>query len=627
MPERVPVLNLKHEATFFGPNPFSTDPVVVASITLADGDSSSADAWVQACLVLGECFPEWIDPPGPSGQNPLAEVGRTAACWALAVLNETHGFLHAAGVVPRPRNVLVWLGFHHPELSLLALKTVLSLLGNAAHSRDIDRAQADSALESIWQLCRSYHPDDMGRILMQGARALDIPVLPFITESVFWQYGWGCRSRVFGETSSNADGNLGGRVADSKILSKMAFAELGIPTPKYRVITQPDELPDAVKAVGWPCVVKPVSQRGGKGVTAGIMTLSEAEAAFAIASRYRDEATMIEEFVPGDDHRLLVIDGRFFAALRRESSSVTGDGRSTVAKLIATLNSGRSRNRVKSRYRAPITVDDVIEQHLQRQGVSLDTVLDARRRITLRGNANLATGGVCVDVTSEVHPDTRRMAETAARAIGLTVAGFDFITTDIARPWQECGALIEVNVSPGVFGLISMGRKPVSVASAILGTAPARIPIRLVVTPRSELPQVLEHLRGMPPTPGFGWACDAEAALAGMPLRVVPAKPWRPVATQGAMTLLRHGSLQRACVVCPIDALIRHGMPVDKAESAILYRCGSMPLTALWMKVLGDHSGTISIGSDWTDLQLADFTTRRDELAAGSRGNIFPAAD
>jgi cyanophycin synthetase len=557
---------------------------------------------MHGCLVLQELFPEWVDAAVPSGHHPLARVGHIAARWALAALNETDGFLHDAGAAPLGASARVWLGFHHPDVSVSALKLAFVILADAARLRRLDRSRVDAALEGLWELCSNHHPRYQAPILMQGARVRDVPVMPFITGSRFWQHGWGCRSRVFVETSSNADGYLSSGVANSKILSKMVFAELGFPMPEHRIVNQLNELAEAIEVVGWPCVVKPISGGKGRGVTAGISTVSEAEAAFAVARRYSDEAIMVEAFVPGDDHRLMVDDGRFLAAIRREPASVTGDGRSTVGQLIAVLNSLRPRNKWKSRYHLQIVVDDVIEQHLRRQGVAVDTVLAAGRRITLRSNANLSTGGVCFDVTDDVHPHTRQMAEMIARAVGLSAAGIDYITTDIGRPWHECGALIEVNATPGADVLIAAGHDPGAVGSAMLGITPARIPVRLVVARGSELPLASGHLRSMPSTDGFGWACGGEAAIGGMPLRAAPAEPWR-----AAEMLLRYTSLQRACLVCSVEELMRHGMPIDGAESTILYHCDSTPLPPAWMRVLRDHGGAIGTCSDWSDLRLSDF--------------------
>ena len=51
----------------------------------------------------------------------------------------------------------------------------------------------------------------------------------------------------------------------------------------------------------------------------------------------------------------------------------------------------------------------------------------------------MSTGGTSIDRTDEAHPDNVEIAETAARVVGLDVAGIDFITPDIASPVRERG--------------------------------------------------------------------------------------------------------------------------------------------------------------------------------------------
>lgn len=596
------MLKIKHEATFFGANPFSTNPVLVAKITLSDGHArESIDALKQGCLRLHEMFPEWFDAAVPSMQEPIAQIAQTAARWALASLNEVQGFLHDAGAMSIPEGARVWLGFHHQNVSLSALKLALEVLTHAGLSKDFDRNRVDSALATLWQLYRSHHPDFQARILMQGARARDIPVLPFIAGSRIWQFGWGCASHLFFETTSNADGAVSFNLQQSKVLSKMAFAELGIPTPNYQLVSQVSELRKAAKVVGWPCVVKPVSSGGGKGVTAGIKTLSDLETAFAFAKKYTNDAVMVEAFVPGDDYRLMVLRGRFFMAIRREPSSVIGDGKSTIAQLLVAVNRFRSANKMKSHYLRPIAADDILKQHLARQGISVSTVLEFGRRISLRSNANLSTGGICTDVTNSTHPHVKQMAEAVAQTIGLATAGIDYITADIRNSWEEGGALIEVNATPGADAMIAAGLDPIVVASAILGAAPARIPIQLVVVPQSDLAYARSYLQNLSLVGGFGWACNGHAVIDGMPLRITPFGTWIAVET-----LLRHKSVRHACVVCSAEEIVRHGMPVDKVDQVVLYKDDQIPLPAEWRKVLMDHSGGIEKCSSLFDLKFID---------------------
>jgi cyanophycin synthetase len=62
----------------------------------------------------------------------------------------------------------------------------------------------------------------------------------------------------------------------------------------------------------------------------------------------------------------------------------------------------------------------------------------------------MSTGGTSIDRTMEAHPDNVEIAETAARVVGLDIAGIDFICPDIETPVRETGGgIVEVNAAPG----------------------------------------------------------------------------------------------------------------------------------------------------------------------------------
>ena len=158
------------------------------------------------------------------------------------------------------------------------------------------------------------------------------------------------------------------------------------------------------------------------------------------------EQFLLQSFFPGDDHRLLVLNGKLAAAAKRIPASVTGDGRNSIADLVEIEN----RRRVHSLL-YPLKLDAETDRVLAQQGYTSQTVPADGVRIRIRATANMATGGIFVDVTPNVHPDNARLAVRAAKAIGLTVAGIDFISPDISRSWHEVGGgICEVNTGVGV---------------------------------------------------------------------------------------------------------------------------------------------------------------------------------
>lgn len=585
---------LRHLLTFYGPNPFAPEPVVVAAIDLPFADSDNAALLRQGCITLRDVFPDWIS-RAPSPASSVGEcVGETLVQWALGALNEVRGFLHESGSAPSPDGALLWIGFHQPEVSMLALKLALDLLERAGRKDAPPLSRSEPGIDSLWQLCRMHHPDYQAQIIMQGARSKGIPFMQFIPGTKYWQFGWGCRSRIFFESMSNADGSMGMHFSNSKSLGKSVFNALGFPTPPFVLVNSPDELADAAVRIGWPCVIKPLSCGKGKGVIAGIKNMTELESAFFHARKYSSGPVMVEGFVTGDDYRLLVFDGKFFGALRRDLPYVIGDGKSSLRQLIGKINESRTQSLVKSRYLCPIPIDAALELHLAQQEVGLESVPQNNRRITLRSNANISTGGTGTDVSGIIHPDVKQMAESVAKTMGLSIVGIDYITEDIETSWRHGGALIESNITPGIDGLIAAGQNAVDLACAVLGDLPGRIPFHLVVVEQGSLGPAAERLKEMQFHEGLGWTCGSETRIGTMSLLTKEGVAWA-----GMHALLRNRVVSELLAVCSAEEIMRNGMPADRIDRISL--CGELPFIEEWMEVLEKHCGTPEKFSDWEE--------------------------
>jgi cyanophycin synthetase len=580
------MIRIHNEKTYYGPSPWGVAPVIVADLALEDARDEERGALNEGCRLLKSAYPDWFPSESLHKQSSVAEVAETVVLWSLGALNEVRGCLHEAGTRAEGDGSRIWLGFHHPKVSRLALELGVRSIEHAARSGELDRLAIDKGLAGLWKHCEMHHPDFQARILMASARERDIPVMPYIPGSRYWQYGWGSCSQIFFESVSNGDGTLGYLLQSSKLLSKSIFSELGYPTPKCRLVSRAEELGAAAEAIGWPCVVKPVSSGSGRGVTAGLQNMEDLAAAFEHARQFTSEAVMVEEHVRGDDHRLMVIEGKLYAAILREPSALTGDGTRKVAELLAEVNRFRTVNLVRSRYLRPIASDGVLREHLGRQGVDLETVPEAGRRITLRSNANLSTGGVCHDVTEKVHPEVRMMAEALAKAMGLRAAGIDYLTMDIGMPWYAGGALIEINATPSMDVMIAAGQDPLAVGGAMLGTGPGRVPVELVVVGTELLEEVQQRLE-KEAAEGTGWSCGDRAGVGGMQLEVASAHPW-----SGVKAVLHHREVERVLVACSPAELVRYGMPVDRVDRTVL--CGVVEeLPEAWLQTLRGRSGSV----------------------------------
>lgn len=299
----------------------------------------------------------------------------------MGALNFARGSLRVAGARADGDGLgcEVWLGYHQPGLSVEAFGLAVRLLAGAANGT-LPPGEGARALEPLWRACRQAHPDYQACIVMAAAHAQGVPCQPAWGQPRHWQYGHGARGRVLFESGPADDGWLGGRVARSKLASKQALVALGLPTPHYALVKEAAELTAAVAKVGWPCATKPPDLGGGKGVSAGHQTPQALAAGFQHARAASEGPVMVEAFVPGEDHRLMVVDGRLRAVIRREPAQVVGDGRHTVAQLVRALNAVRDeRSLVASGFLRPIRLDGVALQHLAGQG-------PGRRRCWRRGS-------------------------------------------------------------------------------------------------------------------------------------------------------------------------------------------------------------------------------------------------
>ncbi|MEJ8801973.1 cyanophycin synthetase [Pontibacter sp. H249] len=271
--------------------------------------------------------------------------------------------------------------------------------------------------------------------------------------------------------------------ASDKNRTKLILQEGGIPVPQGRTVKSTRELEKAVDELGFPIVTKPLFGNQGKGASINLSTWKDALKGFLEAQRHSQEV-MVEQYIQGDDYRLLVIDGKFIAAAKRTPAMVTGDGTSTIRQLVNQVNKDPRRGIGHEKALTHIKIDKISRRILREKGLSLQSIIPAGEILYLKSTANLSTGGTATDVTDLVHPYNVLMAERIAGIIGLDICGIDVMTTDIAIPLPETrGAVIEVNAAPGLRMHISPTEGlPRNVAEPIINMlfphkSPSRIPI------------------------------------------------------------------------------------------------------------------------------------------------------
>lgn len=259
--------------------------------------------------------------------------------------------------------------------------------------------------------------------------------------------GEGARQQLIYASMTSTTSITAQKVCSDKQLTNRRLRELRLPTARQIRVDSIDAARVAAERLGFPIVIKPMKSKKGQGVTAGLTDAHDVPAAFELARKSGSDV-LVERFIEGADHRLLVVGGRFVAALTRQPPTITGNGHDSVDALVDALNADPRRDGFRL---FKVEKDAEMMRLLAMEGLSLTDVLSDGRTVALRSAANVSTGGLPFDVTDRVHPDNREMAERAARGVGLDVAGVDFLTPDISSSYREVGGgIVEINARPGL---------------------------------------------------------------------------------------------------------------------------------------------------------------------------------
>lgn len=263
------------------------------------------------------------------------------------------------------------------------------------------------------------------------------------------QLGYGKNQKRIQATVTSETSSIAVELACDKEDTKFLLEQAEVPVPKGEIVRTESGLKDAVEYIGYPLVIKPINGNHGRGITANLNNWEDTLVAFEAAKEV-SRSVIVERYIVGEDYRLLVIDYKLVAAAKRTPAGVTGDGKSTIQQLIDAVNADPLRGYGHEKVLTQITVDAMTKGILEKNELSLETILPDGEWLALKDTANLSTGGTSTDVTDLVHPHNVFMAERIAKIVGLDICGIDIMTTDISSPLHETGgAILEVNAGPG----------------------------------------------------------------------------------------------------------------------------------------------------------------------------------
>jgi cyanophycin synthetase len=556
-----------------GPNVWARVPVL--EVEVEPGESAGWPADLGTCLagwlspLAGNCLdcPLQTLPAAPTPAHALQAVALELQCLA-----ESDVAFGAARQGPRPGLWRVAVEYEEEALGRACLEAARELCNAARRRLPFD---LPAVVGKLRDLAHAVRLGPSTSAIVRAARQRGIPVHR-LNENSLVQLGQGARARRICAAETDRTGVIAEAIAQDKELTRVLLRSAGVPVPGGRPVRDADDAWEAAEDVGLPVVVKPRDGNHGRGVSTNLTTREAVLRAYA-AARAESSQVIVEQYVPGADHRLLVVGGKLVAAALREPAQVTGDGRSTIRHLVEEANRDPRRSDGHATVLSFIKLDPVALGVLSEQGFTPESVPATGVRVLIRRNGNLSTGGTATDVTDRVHPVVAARVLDAARAVGLDVAGVDVISTDIARPLEEVGGgVVEVNAVPGLrMHLEPSAGKPRPVGEAVVdllfpGGATGRILVSAVtgVRGRTATTRLLARLLGQAGHV-VGMACADGVYLGDRRLDRRDGRGWR-----GVRAVHLNPWVGAAVFETAGDGILREGLGFEECDVAVVTGIG-----------------------------------------------------
>lgn len=293
-----------------------------------------------------------------------------------------------------------------------------------------------------------------------------IPVIP-IDKTNYIQLGIGKNAvKLLGGIISDMAGSF---MSDNKSLSKFLFKKLGFMAPEGKQTRNLKEALKYTKIIGFPLVTKPLDRAHGTGVFANLKNEEDLKKFYPLSLK-ESSSVIVEKFLKGEDHRIIVIDEKVVAVLWRIPARVFGDGKHTIKELVNEANKDPRRGKGNRKPMTFIKIDEEVIRVLKNKGITLESVPKKGKEIRLLQKANISMGGEGVDATDKIHPKIKDQSIKIASILKLPIAGIDVITTDISKPLEETGGgFLEMAGVPGIYPeMLPSEGKPRDTAGALV---------------------------------------------------------------------------------------------------------------------------------------------------------------
>jgi cyanophycin synthetase len=542
-------------------------PVMRAAVRVAlDPSADFAGLDRAMALHISEAPPADAAPPA----NAAIALVQRALHWSAAAQRQANLPVFQAGRVWAPSaaqdsELRVAVPYFAPQATIAAFgwvgREVSRVLAKAGVAPQEEESEKDDYARLEAMLRKFSLPGVNSYRFLKAADALEVPVREVV--SGVYCFGTGRHSRWLESSCTESTSVIGCRIAKDKVKAAKVLRQAGLPAPTHTRVATAQRAVEAASELGYPVVVKPADMDQGIGVAANLASDEAVVAAFHEARKH-SRKILVEKHFDGKDYRLMVLHGRVIKAVVRVPGGVIGDGRHTVAQLIELASQDAQQlRRSQERGGRLLDLDAEALALLAENHLSPESVIAPGRYLCLRRRTNISAGGTPFLVDDSVHPDNRRLAERAAAALHLDLAGIDLIMEDISKSWLESGALIcEVNGQPQI-GAGTTPRIYADILRELLQDR-FRVPVVLVVGKPDRIGK-----RSMP-SAHFKGVAVGRASSEGVRLGAERLTGPQASAFKAGRILMANREIDAALIVMSPAEIRRTGLPFDRCDIAVL---------------------------------------------------------
>jgi len=333
--------------------------------------------------------------------------------------------------------------YKEPHSGIYAFKAALEITNGLIN--DQNPVEIKEYIEHTARLYLTYKLSPSTEAIYRAADNVLIPVERMGQEML--RLGTGSKQKYVKGTVSSQTTNIAVENSTNRQSTKDLLRLVQLPVPEGIIVNTIEEIFSGADCLGFPLVIKPFDRRMGKTIT----NIKNRQELFNVVNCQDPQikSYLLERHYTGNDFRLLIVDGKMVAASHRVAPFVIGNGKNSIQQLIEEENKNPLRGDGPDRPMSKIPLDHSMTCFLEKSEQSLQTVPPKGHIIQVMGDVHQETGGKAIDVTDLVHPSIKKLGITAAKTIGLDIAGVDIICQDISKPLNET-IIIDVQANPNI---------------------------------------------------------------------------------------------------------------------------------------------------------------------------------